>query len=207
MRRPRQAGFTLTEMLVVVSIIGVLVTMAIVYMRQRVRPIDVAMRLGDLVHEAGRRAVALGPVRANVALALGTKARTLILADQDQLVNQVRFTVYRLQEAADGSATGTWQPISSYVTDKDVLPFQFANAVDQTAATLTSWPSTFPPSTSGFMVQCKPDGTCDPRMLFFCRPAPASPSTCDPTGPSLEIKAKLAIMPLGGAINTRTDWL
>jgi prepilin-type N-terminal cleavage/methylation domain-containing protein len=208
MRRSRQSGFTLTELLVVVSIIGVLVTMAIVYMRPRVRPIDVAMRVGDLVHEAGRRAVALGPVRANVAVALGTKARTLILADQIGLVNQVRFTSYRLQEAADGSATGTWQPISSYVTDKDVLPLQWAkNAVDQTQPMFTSWPSFAPPSTTGFMVQCKPDGTCDSRTLFFCKPNPTSPTTCDPTGPSFELKAKLAIMQLGGAINTRTDWL
>jgi len=202
-----EAGFTLTELMIVVSIIGVLVTMAIVYMRPRVRPIDVATRVGDLVHEAGRRAVALGPVRSDVAIALGTKARTRILAAQTGTT--VSFTLYRLQEAAVGVSTGVWQPVSTYTVDKNVLAFQFATGVvDQQTASpiLTSWDAPADPSTAGFRVQCRPDGTCDAKTLFFCRPATPGSSTCDTTGPSYELKAKLAIMPLGGAITTRTDW-
>jgi hypothetical protein len=148
-------------------------------------------------------------VRSDVAVALGSKARTQILASQTGTT--VTFTLYRLQEAAVGaSPPGTWQPVSTYKVDQavNVLAFQFATGVvDQTATPmLTSWDAPPAPSTAGFRSQCRPNGTCDPMTLFFCRPATPGSSACDTTGPSYELKAKLAIMPLGGAITTHTDW-
>jgi prepilin-type N-terminal cleavage/methylation domain-containing protein len=203
--RRRHAGFTLTELMVVVSIIGILVTMAIVYMRPRVRPIDVAMRVGDLIREASRRAVALGPVRADVALNYKSKARTLILVDQQG--TSVTYTLYRLQENPLPDNTGVWQPVQSYSNDKNVLADHWADKVaDSTHPAMLTWQSSPPPSTSGFMVSCYPDGTCDSKTLFFCRPVTPGSSTCDTTGPQQELKAKLTILPLGGAIGLRTDW-
>jgi prepilin-type N-terminal cleavage/methylation domain-containing protein len=189
--RPRrsQAGFTLTELMVVVTIISVLVTMAIVYMRPRVRPVDVANRVGDLVREGGRRAVALGPVRANVAAALGSKARTRITAALS--AGKLTFTLWRLQEdSPDTATTAQWKPLESYEVDPKVLPDSFRKQVgDHSTGLITDW--------TQFTAECKPEGTCDARTVFFQAAI---------AGPPAEQYASLSILPLGGAIATRTDW-
>jgi hypothetical protein len=184
--------------MVVVTIIGVLVTMAVVYMRPRVRPIDVATRFGDLVHEANRRAVALGPVRADVVVALGSKARTQILAAQSG--SAVTFRLYRLQEAPPGTSTATWIEIENYTTDLTVNAVQWAAGVgDMNMAGLANAWTTF-------VVQCKPDGRCDPATLFF-RAATTPTPDCTAIGQQLyEWCARMSVMPLGGAIATYQSW-
>lgn len=187
----RQAGFTLTEMMVVVSIIGILVTMAVVYMRPRLRPVDVANRVGDLFREASRRAVALGPVRADV----GIRARTRVTAAPSGA--NVTFTLWLLQEGAPA----TWTPVMSYTTDPRVIAVDWrTNVVGFTPAPPAAW--------SSFESRCSPDGTCQPRSLYF--QADLAGPSCDPAAalaqPIYEQCAKLAVMPLGGAITTRADW-
>jgi prepilin-type N-terminal cleavage/methylation domain-containing protein len=213
--RRREAGFTLTEMMAVVTIIGIMVTMAIVYMRGHVRPIDVANRVGDLIREANRRAVALGPVRSDVAVNMGT-ARTAITATRNAAagnppVNTVTFVLWRFEEAALPSHTGGWFSIAQYTTDIHILvdgwaPGVVAHTSPGLLATWTAWadPLSVPPPP----IQCRPDGTCTACSIFFqaALPGPSCDPTASPAQPRFEQCAKLAVMPLGGAITTRADW-
>jgi len=178
----------------VVSIIGVLVTMALVYMRPRVRPIDAATRVGDLFREASRRAVALGPVRSDVAAVYGrarTQVKSAVVAISTG--SAVKFTLERLQEGASGVAS--WVSVQDYTVDRTVTTVKWGPGVgNQTLPGITTDFTASP----GFTAQCRPDGTCDPRTVFFQSTIAA--------GPAYEQLAKLSIMPLGGSITARTDW-
>lgn len=190
MRRAARAerGLTLVELMVVVAIVGVLVAMANVYMKPSIKAIDAANRVGDLVREANRRAVALGPVRAGVAVAIGTKARTRVRGTTSG--PQPTLLLERLQEDPLVD-TAVWVAVVQYVVSADVLADSWAPGVGSHAALTrsTDW--------TGFEVECYPDGTCEPHTLFFEAANPGAES---------ERYARMSIMPIGGAIMTRRDW-
>jgi len=188
-RRGGPRGFTLTELVVALAIVGVLVSLAIVYMKPQTRTIDVAGRVGDLVREANRRAVALGPVRAGVALNIGTKARTRVRGVTEG--PQPTLVLERLQEDQPPATTAVWVAVTQYTVVREVVGESWGAGVGSHAALTrsTDW--------TAFEARCYPDGTCDPHTLFFEAADPGSES---------ERYARMSIMPIGGAIMTRRDW-
>jgi hypothetical protein len=116
----------------------------------------------------------------------------------------VTFSLDRLEDT--GPDAGQWIPgIETYTTDPHVLLDSWAPGVGS-YATLRPIPEWTQDWTT-FSSLCRPDGICEARTLFL-QAAIEGPS-CDPATPSdtlYEQCAKISIMPLGGAITTRTDW-
>ncbi len=175
--------------MIVIAIVGVLVSMASVYMKPQIKAIDVANRVGDLVREANRRAVALGPVRAAVALNIGTKARTRVRGISGG--RQPTFVLERLQEDPAPAPTASWIEVVRYTVVPETVADSWGAGVGSHAALPRSLDWT------ELEMRCYPDGTCDPHTLFFEATVPGATS---------ERHARLSIMPLGGAIMTRRDW-
>jgi hypothetical protein len=176
-------------MMIVVAIIGILAGLAIAYITPKVKPIDVANRFGDLLREANRRAISLGPVRANVAQNLGSKARTRVIALAGL---QPTFILQRLEEDPNPlNNSANWIEVTRFTVDRNVKADSYGNDVGSHAGLILVV------DFSTFVAMCFPDGRCDPRSLFF--------EQVDPTSTS-ERFARVSVMPLGGAIMTRRDW-
>jgi prepilin-type N-terminal cleavage/methylation domain-containing protein len=184
--RAGQAGFTLIELMVVVTILGLLSAAVSVYMRPQRTAMDCANVVGDLVREGARKAFARGPVRSDVVLALGTSQRTQITISGDYI---------RLSELVEaGPGVANWVQIKSVRVvqpDRQVTMAGWKD-VAQVDDGISGNAPAIEPSFTGFQINCWPDGRCDAGTVYF-------------TGPS-GTASRTVILPLGGAVLARRGW-
>lgn len=191
--RRRNHGFTLTELMISIAIIGVLIAMIMVMINPTPTPRDVSQRVADLVREGSREAVNFGPVRPNVlaANATLTKARACVVGGVDG-TGATTFTLQLLQEAATVTQTTySWTSQSTFTVPKTISSVAYAASVGNYAGVtpLTSWAS--------FKLCCYADGTCDPYTAFFQNTRASG---------GVNYQARVSVLPIGAQPIIRSDF-
>ncbi|MBK9036122.1 MAG: prepilin-type N-terminal cleavage/methylation domain-containing protein [Myxococcales bacterium] len=184
----RRGGFTLIELMVVVAIVSVLVLSAWVYLRPDPRPIDVADQLSGMVSEASRRAVASGPVRANVSDALGVSARTRVIIEAG---DPVVISLERLEEDPSPTSTAAaWVEFRRVALARQV---KLAGWTEPPTVSATAGPANTLASGASKEIYCEANGRCSGVMVYFE----------SATG---KYRARMVLLPLGGTPITFSSW-
>lgn len=184
----RARGFTLTELMLVVAIVGVLAALGTAMLRSTPRASDGASQISSKLAETSRKAVAGGAVRGEVAAALGSTARTR--ARFDVTSGGVVVTVERLEEDPAPATSASWVALSSITLHQVLRLAGYTPTADLTGGGTP----TVPLGTGGsFEVQCHPGGTCDGVTIYLT----------DAKGRS---KARIVVLPLGGTPMTFDRW-
>lgn len=186
--RASERGFTLTELMVTVGIIGVLVALGITLLRATPQPHDVASQVSSALAETSRKAVAGGAVRADVAAALGSPSRTRAVFTAT--TDGVTVTIERLEEDALPSTSASWVMLTSKHLHRSVT---LAGYTPTAVLADGGSPSVSVGTTGTFEVRCNPDGTCTGITLYLEN---------DRGGR----RARVVVLPLGGTPMTFAKW-
>ena len=189
-RRVAQAGFTLTELMVIVAIIGILSTGAMVTLRRPEDPGHGAIRLANALRQCTRLAVARGPVRSDVALALGSAARARLVVRPDLDSRAQDVAVELLEEDDAPATTASWAPASRFRFSGAIRVAGYRGSSELTAGL---GPETTV-GTSEVVMECQPSGAADPMTFYL-----------DGDGSESE-RARVVVLPLRGEPVNLDGW-
>jgi prepilin-type N-terminal cleavage/methylation domain-containing protein len=185
----RRRGFTLTELMVVVSIIGILTVLGVALLNNAPRPLDAASQVSSKLAETSRKAVNAGSVRGPVAAALGSTARTR--ARFTIAGNVVTMSIQKLEEDAAPAVTATWVEMSRITLHRTIRLAGYRASADLTGGATA--PTVALASGDSLEIRCKPDGTCDGMTIYL-------------TDAKARRKARIVVLPLGGTPMTFDRW-
>jgi prepilin-type N-terminal cleavage/methylation domain-containing protein len=186
----REDGFTLTELMVGVAIIGILSAGAVVTLRRPEDPGHGAVRMANAVRQCSRLAVARGQVRAPVALALGSSARARLLIQPVVGRTAQDVSVEVLEEDAAPATSASWAPASRFRLSGRIRVGGYRRS---SALTAGLGPDAVVDS-GGLVMECMPNGATEPMTFYL-----------DGDGSASE-RARVVVMPLQGEPVTMDGW-
>lgn len=185
-----QAGMTLIELMSVVAIMGVMLTVAGVFIDTDPSAKDVAQRISGQIAEASRKAIAGGAMTPAAVTAEGTEARTRVLINGsagNQAVTTERYN--------DTSAT--WKTIARYRVDPsvEVVGFRTESRLEP-----SSVPNNALATGAYVHLNCLPDGSC------FAQGAASGLTIYVREIDNPDREARLVVLPLGGVPLVFGSW-